>query len=72
MRRKLKDDIRTTIRIYRGIVARWKADGPKEQVGVNKNNKLPEIECTGEHKIIFDDNSAGTDSYSVRMVNNVS
>ena len=45
---------------------------PEEQVGVNKNNKLPEIECTSEHKIIFDDNSAGTDSYSVRMVNNVS
>ncbi len=61
-RRKLKDDIRTTVRIYRGIVARWKADGPEEQVDVNNNNKLPEIEYTGEHKIIYDDNSAGTDS----------
>jgi hypothetical protein len=24
------------VRIYRGIVARWKADGPEEQVGVYK------------------------------------
>jgi hypothetical protein len=40
------------MRIYRGIVARWKADGPEEQIGVNKTRTGQKAEYTGEYKII--------------------
>jgi hypothetical protein len=59
---KVKDDIWTSKRIYRGIVAWPKADGPKEQIGINVTNKCPEDlisktgknnEYTGEYKIIY-------------------